>query len=448
MHRQIGFKVNSFCCENLEFGVYYVKQELEELGRFISRKYSQDEEALSNIVPKARRLGRHLLKVSRKTSSDLLSKTDSELIQNVSDFQNTYRQFLLYLVYPHAIESYLTRKVQEALKQSGRPDLQEQLIIPTCGTGETFDFLKTAHSLENASWNAKDLCRLAILKRKYESMPLWDITSKPLSLNYFKDAICALLDKYNHIERELVRFRIREKRIKSSFSKALNNSGISIKDRKLVCILQEFIFLRTFRKDIISKTHFIHRPLLEEIGRRLDTQDEIFYLSYDEIKEFLRTKDASYLNEASRRREAWCVLAFGRNITFLSGRKNIETKMKAAGININTSTRAGTKIYGQTACKGKRIGIACIVKTRREMKKVKSGNILVTPMTTPDYLVILGKVRAIVTDEGGITCHASIISRELGIPCIIGTQIATKRIQDGDRVEVNANKGCVIIKNE
>jgi len=64
-------------------------------------------------------------------------------------------------------------------------------------------------------------------------------------------------------------------------------------------------------------------------------------------------------------------------------------------------------------------------------------------MTEVDYVPYLKKVKAIITNEGGIVCHAAIISRELGIPCIIGTKIATKVLKDGDIVEVNANKGII-----
>lgn len=58
------------------------------------------------------------------------------------------------------------------------------------------------------------------------------------------------------------------------------------------------------------------------------------------------------------------------------------------------------------------------------------------------------KAAAIITDEGGITCHAAIVSRELNIPCIIGTKVATKILKDGDLVEVNAEKGVVKIINK
>ena len=81
--------------------------------------------------------------------------------------------------------------------------------------------------------------------------------------------------------------------------------------------------------------------------------------------------------------------------------------------------------------------------TRNIVGPVKEKDILITPMTTTDYTPILDKIAGLVTDEGGISCHAAIVSRELGIPCIIGTRIATKAFKNGDIVEVDADKGIV-----
>ena len=66
-------------------------------------------------------------------------------------------------------------------------------------------------------------------------------------------------------------------------------------------------------------------------------------------------------------------------------------------------------------------------------------------MTRPEFVPLLKQASAIITDEGGITSHAAIVSRELKIPCIIGTKVATKVLKDGDKVEVNANHGVVRI---
>ena len=100
---------------------------------------------------------------------------------------------------------------------------------------------------------------------------------------------------------------------------------------------------------------------------------------------------------------------------------------------------------GLTASMGKARGRVKILGSAKEVDKVEPGDILVAVMTRPDYVPAMKKAAAIVTDEGGITCHAAIISRELGIPCIIGTKIATKVLKDNMEVEVNANHSWVRI---
>lgn len=79
----------------------------------------------------------------------------------------------------------------------------------------------------------------------------------------------------------------------------------------------------------------------------------------------------------------------------------------------------------------------------KQIHQLKEGEILVSPMTIPDFLPAMKKAAAFVTDEGGILCHAAIVARELKKPCIVGTQIATKVLKDGDFVEVDANIGIV-----
>ncbi len=103
------------------------------------------------------------------------------------------------------------------------------------------------------------------------------------------------------------------------------------------------------------------------------------------------------------------------------------------------------EIHGQVASPGTASGRISILSNLASLKKVKPNDVVVTSMTRPDYVAALKKAAAIITDEGGITCHAAIISRELGIPAVIGTKVATKILHDGDLVEVRANHGVVKI---
>ncbi|PIZ52209.1 hypothetical protein COY27_01065 [Candidatus Woesearchaeota archaeon CG_4_10_14_0_2_um_filter_33_13] len=77
------------------------------------------------------------------------------------------------------------------------------------------------------------------------------------------------------------------------------------------------------------------------------------------------------------------------------------------------------------------------------MDKVKDGEILIAAMTRPEYVPLMKKAKAVITDEGGVTSHAAIVSRELGIPCVIGTKIATKIFKTGDVIVIDLEKGEV-----
>lgn len=110
-----------------------------------------------------------------------------------------------------------------------------------------------------------------------------------------------------------------------------------------------------------------------------------------------------------------------------------------------TEGEDGMEIKGSIASRGKVQGKVKIVLSSPDFHKMEQGDILVTSMTRPDFAPVFHKCGAIVTNEGGITCHAAIISREMKIPCIIGTGNATKILKDGDMVEVDADKGVVTI---
>ena len=101
------------------------------------------------------------------------------------------------------------------------------------------------------------------------------------------------------------------------------------------------------------------------------------------------------------------------------------------------------QISGAIANKGYARGKVKLIFNRKQLNNFQEGEILVAPMTSPWYVPIMEKAAAIITDEGGITCHAAIISREMNKPCIIGTKYATKFLKDGDLVEVDADRGII-----
>ncbi len=100
-------------------------------------------------------------------------------------------------------------------------------------------------------------------------------------------------------------------------------------------------------------------------------------------------------------------------------------------------------LNGLAASPGVAAGKAKVVRNVSQISKVQKGEILVAPMTSPDWVPTMKKSRAIITNQGGVTCHAAIVSRELGIPCVVGTEKATEVLEDGDKVTVNGYDGIV-----
>ena len=112
-----------------------------------------------------------------------------------------------------------------------------------------------------------------------------------------------------------------------------------------------------------------------------------------------------------------------------------------------TTTDREIVVKGLPASPGKAAGKAHVILDPADIDRFQEGEILVTTMTAPDWVPVMKKAKAIVTDAGGMTCHASIVSRELGIPCIVGTksrsQEATVSIKDGQMITVDASNGIV-----
>jgi pyruvate,water dikinase len=119
-----------------------------------------------------------------------------------------------------------------------------------------------------------------------------------------------------------------------------------------------------------------------------------------------------------------------------------EAKKKASS---DYKTADAPILTGAGASPGIGTGAVRILKSPKEINKVKDGDVLVAPMTSPDYVPAMKKASAIITDEGGQTSHAAIVSRELGIPCVVGTKEATHVLKDESIVTVDGSRGFVYL---
>jgi phosphohistidine swiveling domain-containing protein len=185
----------------------------------------------------------------------------------------------------------------------------------------------------------------------------------------------------------------------------------------------------------------IFKKYLDEISLRTKMKN-LEWLSYQEITNFI---DGKEIISSNRGKQDW-VLTKHNNWMLIDGVIAVNIKKMFDDYFFNNKKK---ELTGIIANKGHYVGKAKIIKTifsdniKKDILKFNKGDILIANTTGPEIMDICQKAGAIVTDEGGITSHAAIISRELKIPCIIGTKIATKVLKDGDYIEVDANKGIV-----
>lgn len=214
-------------------------------------------------------------------------------------------------------------------------------------------------------------------------------------------------------------------------------------DRNPLRVFQELAEWRDDRK----RMHFVMlygcARILREILRRQGVDPELFKnLTHEEAGQLFDGKD--FREELQRRVGLFLLSSTGPDgITTFSEGEEAEKRFKQLKEQFTVS--AVSEFKGMVASRGKVIGRVRLVPTMESetAKLLEEGDILVTSMTRPEFLPIMKKAGAIVTNEGGISCHAAIVSRELGKPCIIGTKIATRVFKDGDLVEVDAEKGIV-----
>lgn len=167
--------------------------------------------------------------------------------------------------------------------------------------------------------------------------------------------------------------------------------------------------------------------------------EEISYYRVNELIDLLTSH--KYLDlKTLQERKTGCFIIFKKNseskIFFATAGENM--------LNIANQLKSDT-VKGSIASKGKADKVRGIAKVVSNPSKenINGGEILITSMTRVEYLPLMRKAKAIITDEGGIACHAAIISRELGKPCIIGTKTATRLLKNGDELELDMKTGLI-----
>lgn len=279
---------------------------------------------------------------------------------------------------------------------------------------------------------------------KWHWMP-FDYLGPSYGVDYYLQVWSGLLRQGVNPDKEIRDKQQRPEKVRQRRERLIKDLSIGDEDRKLFDIGADIVFLKGYRKDRTFFGFFVLDKILKEMAKRLFLSlNQMHLLAPWELEDtFLKGKEVD-LNDLNKRLKLSIISRSHGKTEILTGeeaKKFFESKnIKKIKIDKNIKELVGT-----TASAGQAKGNVKIVNVPAEMGKMEEGDVMVAHTTYPSLVPAMRKASAIITEDGGITCHAAIISRELGTPCIVGIKIATQVLQDGMKVTVNADEGLVKI---
>lgn len=221
---------------------------------------------------------------------------------------------------------------------------------------------------------------------------------------------------------------------------ARNRAAKIVDDDAYFYAARQLAYLKAMRKDAQVHTYFYLDGFFKHLARQFGmSPTQARFHTSAELIALLRGQQESNAARANARFKQCFFSTYRGKIEVVDGPAAASLASKVRRPHVPDSA----EIKGNCACPGSARGTVKVVNTVEDAGKVLQGDILVSYATNPELVSAMRKAAAIVTDMGGLTCHAAIVSRELNIPCVIGTKNATAVLKDGDQVEVLADEGIV-----
>ena len=274
--------------------------------------------------------------------------------------------------------------------------------------------------------------------KEYGHILVYDETGQVMTHEFLKQRVLEYVERKS-LENEVKETRIQLEENQRKFKFFLDNNKFEENDLEFVNFASEFSHFVELRNSYRGLTAVHSKDLFKTIAQKLSlTLEELLCFSDAEIGGAL-LGNLKLLSDEAENRKKYSVVILNRNDSIVLKGDEADYIEKFVSKKIG----ATFEINGTSTTKGVVSGTVKVIISLKDISKVDPGDILVSPMTKPTFLLGMKKAAAIVTDEGGMLCHAAILSRELKIPCIVGTKIATQVLVDGDKVEVDADNGVV-----
>ena len=276
---------------------------------------------------------------------------------------------------------------------------------------------------------------------KFRHLGFYYFYRKPFSEKDFEGRAKHLLDE--GLEKKTGELEL-QKGVEHDSKRIMDSLGFSESERLKVKTFKQVAFTVNYYDESVSYCVCKCLPLFNEIAARLGiSYAQLVELRAEEITQALSqgfVSDSLKKEALERYEDSALVLEHGEIKVLVDGELQKYYLLQKPS---EESYSHLTEFKGQPASPGKARGTVKILSSAMELAKVLKGDVLVAAATVPAFVPAMERAVAIVTDEGGLLSHAAIVSRELGVPCVVGTKIATKALKDGDLVEVDATNGLV-----
>jgi len=442
-----------FIAQNQSYNWFFKESEIESMGDKINRQ----------IIVNG---NKYFLKCSRqanKFAEQLFSLTKSIRTpkEKINWDKNKTIKFFLKLFPIYRNYSYYTDTISFSLQMNGLNFFQDKLYkyckqeksakkeyifnLLTCYTQNTFTKQSDIGLLE-ISLLVKAKQRQAIKKhcQKYYWL-IYDYFGTILNEKYFENRLKELTSKKSRIQiqAQILKWKHEPHAKQEEIKEIIANYKIPNNLADAFQSIRDFAYLYSeTKKFVLNKVNIAIRNVLAPLAQERETELlDLYFLNEKELIKFIRGEKITRLNS---RKDFSVFLMKNGGYRLLNEQ---EEKKYLIKIDDFIQTNNIKEIKGQVACKGKVKGKVRLVFNASQISKVEKGDILVAPLTTVSYVPAMEKAGAIITDLGGITSHAAIVSRELKTPCIIGTKVGTMVLRDGQIVEVDANHGIIKIIN-
>ncbi len=454
-----------FCFLKNDYGQWYISNKsLEKVRNFVIKQAKNNPQNVIKYYNKWQKYWNRYQKLNISFFKDDFSKYGDKKLY--TKFKAYYDLYLKVGGVAYICDSFMSSGETDWLQELLKKELQinygaeairivGDLVSPvhlSFVLAEEFDLLKIASLLEKKCGNKvpelKDLGGLLLRKMQQHSNKYYWIKN-----NYYNVEDYNLSEVYNKVKEIIIdcqnknltvgtvlRKRQDELKIQSvARHKFIKNIKLSRSNKNIIVIANLFSKWKDVRKSGVYMGMGIFDKFFEEISRRTSyTKEELTFVVFSEIEGILLKSVDLHTEIKARKGQIFFAVKPNGEYVLIGG-----TDAKKYFSLILRKNNNNIVFRGVPACRGEAEGRVHIILKTNEMSKFEDGEILIMNNTTPEFVSIMKKAAAIITEQGGITSHAAVVSRELGKPCIIGVKGIASVLKNGQMLRVDANHGLI-----